>query len=57
MYERYVYGKDGRKYVCIGYLVEVEDKESCADIKTADVVTCPVCGCIVSGAVHGNKKT
>ena len=56
MYERYVYGKDGKKYVCIGYLVEVEDKEE-EVIEAVDRVICPVCGCIVSGAVHGNKKT
>jgi len=54
--DKYVYDKDGRKYVCIGYLVEVPNDENAIE-DAADVVTCPVCGCILSGVVHGNKKT
>ena len=57
MNERYVYGKDGKKYVCIGYLVAVEEDKEEEVIEAVDRVICPVCGCIVSGAVHGNKKT
>ena len=56
MYERYVYGKDGKKYVCIGYLVAVEEDAETEE-EAVDRVICPVCCCIVSGAVHGNKKT
>ena len=54
MCDKYVYDKDGKKYVCIGYLVEVPNDENV--VEAADVVTCPVCGCILSGVVHGNKK-
>lgn len=56
MRDKYVYDKDGKKYVCIGYLVEVPNDENAAE-DAVDRVICPVCGCIVSGAVHGNKKT
>ena len=52
MKDKYVYDKDGKKYVCIGYLVAVEEDAE----EAVDRVICPVCGCIVSGAVHGNKK-
>jgi hypothetical protein len=50
-----VYDKDGRKYVYIGYLVEVPNDEN-AEEEAVDRVICPVCGCIVSGVVHGDKK-
>ena len=55
MRDKYVYDKDGKKYVVIGYLVAVEDEETIEE--AVDRVICPVCGCIVSGAVHGDKKT
>ena len=54
MRDKYVYDKDGRKYVYIGYLVEVPNDENAEE--AVDRVICPVCGCIVSGVVHGDKK-
>ena len=55
MRDKYVYDKDGKKYVVIGYLVAVENKDETVE-KAVDRVICPVCGCILSGVVHGDKK-
>jgi hypothetical protein len=42
----YVYDKKGKKYVVVGYLLEVpeEDPKEAAD---EDTIVCPVCGWIL----------
>ena len=44
--QQYVYGKDGKKSVVVGYLLEVPEDET-EDKPDEELQVCPVCGWIL----------
>ena len=46
MRQQYVYGKSGKKYVVVGYLLEVPEDEK-EEKPDEELQVCPVCGWIL----------